>query len=158
MAQHKKTKAEIFQEKVESYRRLHGLSSVDLRDVAAWMIRQGWQLKPRDAAKVLRKELAVAMRQEYMEDPQGRRIRRNHAERLPHREGQQKQGVLWHDIATATRPQMQAAFQQRRQGIVMDCRQLQQDVDSFNTNWNTSIDIQMVFDFEEDLEELDHED
>lgn len=39
----------------------------------------------------------------------------------------------------------------------MDCRQLRQDVDSYNENYNKSIPIQMVFDFTEDLEELDQE-
>jgi len=39
----------------------------------------------------------------------------------------------------------------------MDCRQLKQDVDSFNENYNSSVSIQMVFDFTEDLEELEQQ-
>ncbi len=50
---------------------------------------------------------------------------------------------------------MEVAFQQRRQQIVGDCRQLKTDVDSYNENANSEQPIQMVFDFTDDLAELD---
>jgi hypothetical protein len=50
---------------------------------------------------------------------------------------------------------MQVAFQQRRQQIVGDCRQLKADVDSYNENYNSGQAIQMVLDFTEDIEELE---
>jgi hypothetical protein len=50
---------------------------------------------------------------------------------------------------------MGIAFQQRRQQIVGDCRQLKSDVDSYNENRNPSSPIQMVFDFTLDLVELE---
>ena len=50
---------------------------------------------------------------------------------------------------------MEAAFQQRRQQIVSDCRQLKIDVDSYNENHNSGRLIQMVFDFTLDLAELE---
>jgi hypothetical protein len=50
---------------------------------------------------------------------------------------------------------MEIAFQQRRQQIVGDCRQLKADVDSYNENYNSGEAIQTVFDFTEDLEELE---
>ena len=50
---------------------------------------------------------------------------------------------------------MEAAFQQRRQQIVADCRQLKVDVDSYNHNQNVGRPIQMVFDFSLDLAELE---
>ena len=37
-------------------------------------------------------------------------------------------------------------------------RVLKLDVDSYNENFNTSVPIQMVFDFTEDLEELEQAD
>jgi hypothetical protein len=46
-------------------------------------------------------------------------------------------------------------FQQRRQQIVRDCRQLKTDVDSYNENKTPRAPIQMVFDFTEDLRELE---
>jgi len=92
------------------------------------------------------------MREEYITDPQGRRVRAKHAARvLDH--GEQK--MLWDDIRMASRDHMHRAFQLRRNQIVGDCRQLKTDVDSFNENANLETPIQMVFDFRRDLEELE---
>ena len=48
---------------------------------------------------------------------------------------------------------MEVAFQQRRRGIVGDCKQLKNDVDSFNDNLNSAVTIQIDFDFTDDLSE-----
>jgi hypothetical protein len=48
---------------------------------------------------------------------------------------------------------MAIAFQQRRQQILGDCRQLKTDLDSYNDNYNTAAPLQMVFDFRDDLAE-----
>ena len=56
-----------------------------------------------------------------------------------------------------SRPQMQAAFQQRRLGVAQDCHRLKQDVDSYNENWNKSIEIQMEFDFRDDMRDMEHD-
>ena len=89
------------------------------------------------------------MREEYITDPQGRTVRAKHVacyEQVP----------LWGDIRTAPREHMEMAFQQRRQQIVGDCRQLKVDVDSYNQNYNNGeLPIQMIFDFTLDLEELE---
>ena len=50
---------------------------------------------------------------------------------------------------------MQIAFQQRRQQIVGDCRQLKTDVDSFNDNRSKDKPIPMIFNFTYDLMELE---
>ena len=67
------------------------------------------------------------------------------------REGEQI--PLWADMRTATREHMEVAFQQRRRGIVGDCKQLKNDVDSYNDNFNSEAAIQIIFDFTDDLEE-----
>lgn len=95
-------------------------------------------------------QLARAMREEYIVDPQGRRVRAKHAARI-------KQAVLWDDIRTASREHMQIALQQRRQQIVGDCHQLKLDVESYNENRNYDTPIQMVFDFTIDLIEMEME-
>ncbi len=92
------------------------------------------------------------MREEYIKDPQGRSVRLKHAARVLV-EG--KQTVFWDDIRTAPRTHMEIAFQQRRQQIVGDCRQLKADVDSYNENAKVHPPIQMVFNFTEDLAELE---
>ena len=119
----KKSNKESLQELVERYRQEEHVDSVNLDEAAAWMIRNDhWQPRIRKQMDILKEELSAALREEYITDPQGRRVRRKHAQRLWAVEegGKHKQYVLWHDIETATRPQMQACSQQRRQQIVMD--------------------------------------
>lgn len=124
------------------------------RTIAAWAIRNGlWQPQPSDLVGQCADQLAVAMREEYILDPQGRKVRAKHAVR---EHGGPKNLTLWGDIRSAPRKHMLVAFQQRRQQIVGDCRQLKADVDSYNQNWAKSAPIQMVFDFRNDLEELEH--
>ena len=50
---------------------------------------------------------------------------------------------------------MERSFQQRRQGIVGDCRQLKADVDSYNQNQNSGEVIQLVLDFTSDMAEYE---
>jgi hypothetical protein len=50
---------------------------------------------------------------------------------------------------------MEHAFQQRRRAIVGDCKQLKNDADSYNENFNSGAAIQIIFDFTEDLEEAE---
>jgi hypothetical protein len=58
-------------------------------------------------------------------------------------------------MRTASRAHMEMAFQQRRQQVVMDCRQLKLDADSYNENYGDGNSIQMIFDFRLDLEEME---
>lgn len=95
-------------------------------------------------------ELSDAMREEYITDQQGRRVRSKHVARYG--EGH-AQIPLWADIQTAGREHMEIAFQQRRQQILGDCKQLKTDLDSFNDNYNNGEPLQMVFDFTNDLAE-----
>lgn len=92
------------------------------------------------------------MSEEYITDPQGRRVRAKHVARIKH-DGEQL--YLWADIRTADRKHMGVAFQQRRQQIVGDCLQLKTDVDSYNDNSKASPPIQLVLDFTHDVEEIE---
>jgi hypothetical protein len=119
------------------------------REIAAWAIQRGlWKPQPAAMVRQCADELANAMREEYLVDPQGRTVRAKHVVR-------EHQIALWADIRTASPEHMQMAFQQRRQQIVGDCRQLKVDVDSYNENYNHGEPIQMVFDFTNDIEELE---
>jgi len=81
MRRFKKTKPQMLQGFVEDYRRQVGVSSVSLKEVAAWAIRnKKWEPQRSSAIKILAKDLAVALREEYFTDPQGRRVRRKHAQ------------------------------------------------------------------------------
>jgi hypothetical protein len=92
------------------------------------------------------------MREEYMTDRKGRRVRLLHPAPLES-EGQTE--MIWDDIRTAPRDHMQMSFQHRRRGIVGDCRQMKVDVDSYNDAHPDAEPIQIVFDFTMDLAELE---
>lgn len=123
------------------------------RQVAAWAIDKGlWQPQPSAIIDRCADDLAKAMREDYATDPQGRRVRTKHAARILE---SGTQTTLWADIRNATPVHMKIAFQQRRQQIVGDCWQLKSDVDSYNENTPLSPQIPMVFDFTDDMEELE---
>jgi hypothetical protein len=123
------------------------------KEIAAWAVRTGlWAPQPGSVVEQCADELARAMREEYITDPQGREVRAKHAARI-REDG--KQVTLWADIRTANPNHMSRAFQQRRKQIVGDCWQLRCDVDSYNDNRRPEEPIQVIFDFTLDLEELE---
>jgi len=120
-------------------------------EIAAWAIRKGkWEAQPSSLIDQCAAQLARAMREEYIRDAQGRTVRAKHCAR---HEVNGHQLMFWFDIRTANRDQMVMAFQQRRQQVLGDCRQLKLDVESYNENRSPAEPIPMVLDFELDLEE-----
>jgi hypothetical protein len=123
------------------------------RQIARWAIEKGlWQPQPSAIIDRCADELARAMREDYITDPQGRRVRAKHAARV---QEDGEQATLWADIRTASREHMAVALQQRRQQVVGDCWQLKCDVDSYNENMKPSEPIQMIFDFTDDMVEME---
>ncbi|MGB6874206.1 MAG: hypothetical protein WBE46_08800 [Dehalococcoidia bacterium] len=123
------------------------------REIAFWAINNKlWEPQRGKIIDICAEQLAHALREEYVTDPQGRKVRAKHAARIS---GTQQ--VLWDDIRTASREHMQAALQQRRQQIVGDCRQLKLDVDSYNENKNDGKPIQLILDFTLDIAEAELE-
>lgn len=121
------------------------------KDIAAWAIKTGrWELPESAAIRQCAEDISRAMREEYFTDAKGRRVRLKHPVAI--KRGTE-QLVLWDDIRTAPRPHMLTAFQQRRQQIFGDCRQLKKDVDSYNESHVDQPPIQIVFNFKRDLEE-----
>ena len=136
---------------VAEYRLAGGSWPAQSKDIAAWAIRTGrWELPDSAAIRQCSEDISRAMREEYFTDPKGRRVRLKHPVSL--KRGAE-QLVLWDDIRTAPRQHMLMAFQQRRQQIFGDCRQLKKDVDSYNDRNADQPCIQIVFNFIRDLEE-----
>jgi len=120
--------------------------------IAAWAMANGkFDLQKPVIERVLRQELSQAMRAEYFIDEQGRRVRAKHPARSTV-EG--KSMVLWDDIRTAPRRHMQSAFLHRRNHIVGECKQARTDVDSYNDAHPAEEPIQLILDFNNDVEEL----
>ena len=138
---------------VREYRESGHLWPASMRQVAAWAIDKGlWEPARGTIVGQLAGELARALREEYFIDPQGREVRAKHAARIA--QGA-VQSTLWDDIRTADPSHMRIAFQQRRQQIVGDCKQLKTDVDSYNENGNPDEPIQLELNFTQDIAELE---
>ena len=60
---------------------------------------------------------------------------------------------LTEQLRTGTREHTEIAFQQRQQQILGNCRQLKNDVNSYNDNYNGGLSLQLVFDFTMIVEE-----
>jgi hypothetical protein len=146
-------KNEQLQAVVEQYQQAGNKWPATMRDVAEWAIRmQKWVPHPSVIVSQCAEELSSALRNEYVRDNQGRKIRTKHAATYQNGDDQ---FVLWDDIRTASHKHMERAFQQRRKQILGDCKQLKNDVDSYNENRLPEKNIQVVFDFTIDLIELD---
>jgi hypothetical protein len=139
----------MLQEIVETYIAAGEPWPATMRTVAGWAIRAGqWKAQPDTQVTQCARELADALREEYTTDPQGRRVRTKHAYVT-------KQGTFWTDDHTGTPAERQMSFAQRRRQILGDCRQLKIDVDSYNDNNPHGAHIQMIFDFTDDLVEME---
>ena len=154
----KKTKTEFLQDIVDEYRKNGQRWPATAKEIASWAIRKNkWEAPVRSQIDDCARELADAMREEYFTDAQGRRVRRLHAMRqlklLP--DGKYKQLTFWLDIADDEYDKLRVAFSQRRGQILGDCRQLKTDVDSYNDNNKEGKCVQMIWDFTDDLAELE---
>jgi hypothetical protein len=138
---------------VDSYRADGQSWPASKHDIAAWAVRTKlWQPQAADMVSRCAEELSRAMREEYVTDPQGRRVRAKHAATV-NVDG--KQTTLWTDIRDPHPQFMAIAFQQRRQHIVGECRQLKTDVDSFNENARPATPYQLILNFEDDVAEME---
>ncbi len=138
---------------VDEYR-LDGMPwPASAKAIADWAISNGrWEMPSAAIRRRCADDIASAMREEYMTDRKGRRVRLLHPAPITS-EGQTE--MVWDDIRTAPRDHMQISFQHRRKGIVGDCRQMKVDVDSYNDAHPEAEPIQIVFDFTMDLAELE---
>jgi hypothetical protein len=156
-----KTYNESLQEIVEKYREAGERWPTDRKTIAAWAVQQRlWEPSRKSAVSQLAIDLGRAMRDEYLTDPQGRRVRRKHARRIEEElpTGEYKQTTIWDDITTASPVHMHMSLQQRRRMILGDCHQLKTDAESYNENYNPDPNqpIQLSWDFTYDLAEMEN--
>lgn len=125
------------------------------KDIASWLLKNNlWKITEDSVLKACAQNVSKAMREDHATDSKGRSVRQKHPVKKKNAAG--KQETFWDDINTASHSHMQLAFQQRRRLIVADCAQLKTDVDSYNDqDRNTDRPIQMIFDFTDDLADLD---
>jgi hypothetical protein len=142
---------EQMQALAKDYQFATGSVTYTLKDVGAWAIKEGkWEAGRDILLRQFCDDMGRALREEYIRDPQGRRVRANHVIR-----GEGETGFLWAEIYTAPREHMVIAFDQRRDQIVADCAQLKQDIDSYNQNQNSGAPVQLRLDFARDVVEYE---
>ena len=123
-------------------------------DIARWAIANDrWQPQPAALVALCADELAGAMREEFITDKQGRRVRAKHVAKVTGPDGEQT--YLWDDMRTMSRDHMHVSAQTERQQIANWCYRLKVDVDSFNDNYNKGKAIQIGFNFEPDMAEME---
>jgi hypothetical protein len=122
-------------------------------DIARWAIaRKLWEIHPSKIIRQCADQIADGMRQEYITDPQGRRVRVKHV--APY-DDKGQMSLKWDDMRSASHKHMRTSFASKRQLIVSDCWQLKIEIDSYNENFNKEKPVQTVFDFTDDLAELE---
>lgn len=135
------------------YQRETGKETINTREMFYWANKTGrWKPQESTVRRQFLEQLSNALRQEYFEDNQGRRVRAKHAVVKEHGV---KQFSLWSDLRNAPEDFMKLSFSQRRKQISSDCRQLKTDVDSFNENRNPKEPYQLVLDFANDVAEME---
>lgn len=138
---------------IETFGQDIGPDPASTHEIAKWAVSRGlWRPQTGSMVDQCADEIARVLREDYFVAEDGHEVRAKHAARVA-REG--KQTTLWADIRTASRSHMASAFQQRRQQILGDCRQLQVDADYYNQHRSPDNPIQMVFDFTLDLAEIE---
>lgn len=154
----KRTKLEYLQDIVNDYILAGERWPADRRTIAAWAVRnKRWEPPPKTRIDQCAQELAEAMRAEMETDPQGRSVRAKHCAKITEQDeaGKIVQKTLWFG-RSAPPDLMHISFQQRRKAILGDNRQLKLDQDSYNENNAYGAQIQLSFNYEDDLLEMEH--
>ncbi len=155
-----KSYSEQLRDLIQEYRDAGQPWPTDRNTIAGWLIRhKKWEPHRRSAIDVLAPQLSRAMREEIFEDPQGRLVRKKHAvrESVEQEDGTFKQLTIWVDMddPNTDTTQMKNALQLRRGQVLGDCSRLKTDMDSYNDNFNKGPAVDMLFDFTDDLAELE---
>jgi hypothetical protein len=145
------TYLETLQNYADVYFAETGKERATTRELAVWAIRtRRWEPPSDLIIRKCREDFAKALREQYFKNDHGRPVRAKHAARVT--EGD-RQLTFWADIRIAPRTHMAVAFQQRREQIVGECRQLSRDVGYYNEHRPDTQPIQPCFDFRDDIEE-----
>jgi hypothetical protein len=119
------TYIETMQHYVDEYFSETGKERATAKEIAIWLIKTNRWDAPSDLMiRQCRVDVARAMREEYIKDGRGRAVRAKHVARVKE-EGEEQQ-YLWADFRNANTPHShwEVSFQQHREQIVGECRQL----------------------------------
>jgi hypothetical protein len=129
-----------------------GADEIDMKKVADWAMDNGrWRTPPYDPRRACARELSEAAREEYYVDPQNRTVRKKHCYVVVDADGQRHWN--WVDIETAKPDPMHKSLQARRKQALGDVVQLDIDRQSYNDNNLFGAELEMSYNFDEDLAE-----
>ncbi len=123
---------------LEQYRLAHPDTdtSIEPHLIAPWAIAKGL-IVPRVVTQedVLRRDLAMHLKSEFVTDPQERRVRKHHSIPVEVQTADgPKRRSKWYSIFEAPAAHMQLSFALRRSMALSDCQQLELDLRSYNDN------------------------
>ena len=145
------TYPEALQRLVNEFIEESGKTIFTAKEIAMWALRTNRWKPPIDLVlRKCREDFAKALREEHIQDEFGRAVRAKHVARITHGD---KQLHLWADIRNAPHEHVELSFDQRRKQIVGDCRQLDRDAAFYKSIHPQRPQIQMLFDFTDDVEE-----
>jgi hypothetical protein len=135
----------------EEYTRETGKERFTVKELAVWAIRSGRWEPPHDLViKKCCEDFSRALRDEHFTDDRGIPVRAMHVARITRGA---EQLHLWADIRKASHEHIEMSFGQRRKQIVGDCRQLSRDNTFYKSIHPERPEIQIVFDFRDDVRE-----
>jgi hypothetical protein len=137
---------------VEDYRASGQPWPASREQIAEWAVEhERYQLTRGMAVSQCAEKISRAMGLEHIRDRKGRSVRKYYAARI--RENGQLV-MKWDDL-NAERPFMEVAAANRRNQVLGQCWQLKQDMDSYSERRCPDRPIQIDFNFNVDLEELE---
>lgn len=123
---------------MEQYRLAHpGVDpAVEPHLIAEWAIKAGISRPvPETPEELLRKDIARYLKNDYVDDPQGRHVRKNHAIfiQVQTQDGPKRRS-RWYEKDVAPPEHMRLSLQLRRTAAFHDVRQMDLDFQSYNDN------------------------
>jgi hypothetical protein len=143
---------------MDQYRLAHpGVDpAVEPHLIAEWAIKAGISRPvPETPEELLRKDIARYLKNDYVDDPQGRHVRKNHAIfiQVQTPEGPKRRS-RWYEKDVAPPEHMRLSLQLRRTAAFHDVRQMDLDFQSYNDNnvYGETL-APMDYNFNHDLQE-----
>jgi hypothetical protein len=125
----------------------------DLRDMADWaMAKLLWAPRPIDVKASFAREMADVLREQVRIDKDGRQYRAFIPAKTKDKDGLPL--FKWADIDVAPRSHVEKGVQGERRQIANDCFALAMKRDHYNANHPNEPPLQIIFKFEEDIEEM----
>lgn len=135
------------------YLKEHRVKSATIQEIYPWAIKKGrWQPQPSAIKRQFSLQMADALREHFIVDPQGERVRAKHA--IVTRVNDDLFSE-WFDMRNCDREKMETSVRQKRKGITGELIHVKKSVDSYNRNWNEGEPIQLILDFTSDIAEME---